>query len=83
MIDNMDNLIKKNQKEEFVSIMEDNSSLVRQMIEEGKSRKLGNFEAFTTLYQKEQTIFFRNKEGLRVRISMAISQSLFAAILYW
>jgi hypothetical protein len=79
----MANVISSNQKEEFVSQMEDNTSLVKKMVAEGKSRKLSNFRAFTTLFDQEQKIFFRDKEGLRVRASMAVSQSAFAAILYW
>ena len=83
MIQNMDNVIKKNQSEKFVSQMDDNSELVRKMVAEGKARKLDSLAAFATLFEQEQKIFFRNKKGLKVRVSMAFSQIIFAAILYW
>ena len=63
--------------------MDDNSTLVRKMVAEGKARKLNSLGAFTTLFEQEQKIFFRNKQGLKVRIAMAFSQCIFAAILYW
>ena len=63
--------------------MDDSSALVARMVKEGKDRKLGSFRAFATLFEKEQKIFFRNKEGLRIRASMAFSQTIFAAILYY
>jgi len=63
--------------------MDDNSELVRRMVAEGKARKLDSLGAFATLFEQEQKIFFRNKKGLKVRVSMAFSQIIFAAILYW
>jgi len=53
--------------------MDDNSELVRRMIAEGKARKLDSLAAFATLFEQEQKIFFRNKKGLKVRVSMAFS----------
>ena len=43
MIQNMENVIKKNQEEKFLSQMDDNSELVRRMVKEGQKNKLSDF----------------------------------------
>lgn len=63
--------------------MEENSSLVKRMVSEGKARKMNSFRAFVALFEKEQRIFLRDKSGFLVRISMVFSMIMFAAILYW
>lgn len=83
VIISMENVIKKNQAEKFSSQMDTNTELVGRMVAEGKARKLSSLSAFLCLFELEQKLFFRNKKGLKVRVSMAISQTLFAAVLYW
>ena len=63
--------------------MENNEALVRQIVKQGSSRRLNNLQAFFTLLDKEQKMFYRNKEAWSLRFYSVIGFWIFTAIVYW
>ena len=62
--------------------MDDNSELVRKMVDQGKKNRLSDLKAFGLLFELEQKIFFRNKEGVMMRVYMALGICLLNLLMY-